>query len=277
MKNIMNSFPFAGIKKPLLMGILNTTPDSFSDGGNFLNVDDAISAGLKLLEAGATILDIGAESTRPGASSISPSEQVSRSISPIFEISQCMTEDKFISIDTRSAEVAGKALQAGACIVNDVSAGSDPEMFPLVARTGASIILMHMNGQPNTMQVNPSYTNVVDEVKNFLLTRVREAISHGISPEKIAIDPGIGFGKSLEHNLLILKRLNVLIETGIPVVIGTSRKKFLGVLCERTVPAELDSATCATTALGVAAGVKIFRVHNVRDNFQAVNTSFALY
>jgi dihydropteroate synthase len=272
----MDSFPFVGIRKPLLMGILNITPDSFSDGGRFLNAEDAISEGLSVFQRGASILDVGAESTRPGAASVTAFEQLDRAIFSLSQISRRMAQDRFISIDTRSAEVAEKAIEAGACIVNDVSAGSDPAMFPLVASTGASIILMHMKGLPSTMQSSPIYGDVVSEVKNALLERVKKAISCGIAREKIAVDPGIGFGKTLEHNLLILRKLNAFVEMGLPVVLGTSRKKFLSGLCEELIPADLDSATCATTALGVAAGIQIFRVHNVPANLQAVNTSFAV-
>lgn len=276
MGKFRDSYPFVGIKQPLLMGILNITPDSFSDGGRFLRPENAITEGLYMLRSGAAILDIGGESTRPGASSVTVAEQMERVIVPLSEISKQMPRDKFISVDTRSAEVAEKAIEAGACIVNDVSAGNDPAMFPLVAKTGASIILMHMKGEPNTMQSNPTYAAPVDEIKLALLEKTKQAISYGVPPEKIAIDPGIGFGKTLEHNVMILSMLRTFVETGFTVVLGASRKNFLSVLCDVPNPCNLDSATCATTVLGVTAGVQIFRVHNVPANLQAVCTSFAI-
>ena len=261
---------------PLLMGILNITADSFSDGGEFLAPDKAIKHAKQMVSAGAAIIDIGAESTRPGAEPVSESEQINRLVPIIEALSDALGTDVELSVDARRTSVAAAALDAGATIINDVEAGHDDGMLALAAQRNIPIVLMHMQGQPQTMQDKPYYEDVVAEVKDFLIKRVQCALTNGVTEKNIIIDPGIGFGKSRLHNLLLMKHLDEFVETGFPVLLGTSRKRFMGAICQETVFKELLGATCATTVLGVQAGVRIFRIHDVRDNRQALELTLAI-
>lgn len=243
-----------------VMGIVNVTPDSFSDGGLFLDVEAAVKHGARLASDGADILDVGGESTRPGAQPVDAAEEIRRVV-PVIEGLVAATNIP-ISIDTMKSAVARAALDAGVQIVNDVSAGRhDDEMFALVAERGVPIVLMHMLGDPRTMQAAPSYDDVVDDVRDFLAARAEEAIRHGIDPSKIVVDPGFGFGKTKEHNLLLLKHLARIAGLGFPVLAGTSRKNFIGATLDLPVEERLEG-TAATVALAVANGANIVRVHD---------------
>ncbi len=262
---------------PIVMGILNLTPDSFSDGGIYLDPEVAVLHAREMVEEGATIIDVGGESTRPGSERVPPQEQIRRVVDPIRAIRSAIPEDVLISIDTTRADVAAAALEAGASILNDVSAGRDDEgMFSLAAGHDLPLILMHMQGEPKDMQEAPRYDDVVAEVKEFLLERAEAARSAGVARERIVIDPGIGFGKTREHNMELMRHLGDFVATGYPVLLGASRKRFMGSICHETEPALLLGATCATTVLGVQAGVRIFRVHDVRPNRQAAELAYAL-
>jgi dihydropteroate synthase len=270
-------------RKPLIMGILNVTPDSFSDAGCYPGADDAMRHAAAMLKEGADIVDVGGESTRPGSISVPPLEQLNRImpvISRLSEMAHVKDDGKpsfFISLDTQSSVVAEKGLHSGVSIINDVSAGSfDVRMFPIVAQFDAYIVLMHMQGRPESMQVKPNYHNVTEEVIEFLALRIDAAVASGIKPNRIILDPGIGFGKTREHNLELLAHLDRIVSLGYPVVLGTSRKRFMGSLLEVNEPTELLGATTATTALGIAAGVRIFRVHDVKPNRQAADISLAI-
>ncbi|WP_394753338.1 dihydropteroate synthase [Crenothrix sp.] len=267
---------FGGLEKPLVMGILNVTPDSFSDGGQFLAVDDAVQQVERMLAAGADIIDIGGESTRPGAVSVSAEEQIQR-IVPVIQAIRQRGIAVLISVDTTLSGVAQAALLAGANIINDVSAGDDDvSILSLAAQMQVPIILMHRQGSPQTMQDNPHYDNVVQEVVDSLKAKIDAALAVGIKPDNIIIDPGIGFGKRKQDNLDLLARLDSLVVLGFPVLLGTSRKRFMGSICNVSEPYELVTATAVTTALGVMAGVKIFRVHDVKENKQAVDVAWAI-
>jgi dihydropteroate synthase len=268
---------FSQVNKPLIMGILNMTPDSFSDGGKYSGLNDALQQVERMLAEGADIIDIGGESTRPGADSVAVADQQQRVIPVITAIRQQLKSDILISIDTTSSVVAKAALEAGVNIINDVSAGQDDEaILALAAQTDVPIILMHSQGTPKTMQDNPYYDDVVREVIDALKERINSALTAGIKKENIAIDPGIGFGKRREDNLDLLAHLDALVALGFPVVLGTSRKRFMGTLCDVTEPSELVTATAVTTALGVMAGVQIFRVHDVKENRQAADVAWAI-
>ena len=266
---------------PLIMGILNVTPDSFSDGGNFLDTRKALSQGYEMLEQGADLIDVGGESTRPGADTVDEDTQLSRVLPVIAGLHTHLSKnrlDRLISIDTTRARVAESAVSAGAGWVNDVSAGTDdPEMFNLVARLKVPIVLMHRQGSSKTMQDNPVYTDVVQDVIDYLRERVASALGAGISDKRIIVDPGVGFGKTRAHNLQLIRELPRLVrELGYPVLLGASRKRFMGSVCEESEPDQLLGATVATTALGVLAGVKVFRVHDVRENLQAARVTEAV-
>lgn len=263
--------------QPVVMGILNLTPDSFSDGGRYTDVELAVEHGRQMVEEGAAIIDVGGESTRPGSKRISAEEQLSRILDITRALRQAVPREVIISVDTTLVPVAETAIRAGANMLNDVSAGrEDPRMFALAAETGVPLVLMHMQGTPATMQDNPSYTDVVAEVKDFLLQRAEAAQKAGIAGEQIVIDPGIGFGKTREHNLQLLAALPEFTATGYPVLLGTSRKRFMGAICQEQSPDELIGATCATTVLGAQAGISIFRVHDVRPNRQALEVARAV-
>ena len=268
---------FSQRSTPLIMGILNVTPDSFSDGGQFSDVDAALAQVKRMITEGVDIIDIGGESTRPGSEPVSPAEQQQRVIPVISAIRQTLKSDILISIDTTSSAVAKAALEAGANIINDVSAGQDdPKILTLSASLNAPIILMHRQGTPKTMQDNPYYEDVVPEVISTLLEQIKLAIQAGVKKENILIDPGIGFGKRKQDNLELLAHLDQFVALGYPVLLGTSRKRFMGSICNVTEPAELVTATAVTTALGVMAGVQLFRVHDVKENRQAADVAWAI-
>jgi len=263
--------------KPLIMGILNMTPDSFSDGGKYSGLNAALKQVELMLAEGVDIIDIGGESTRPGSDPVAASEQIQRVVPVIVAIRQQLASDILISIDTTLSEVAKAALDAGANIINDVSAGrDDATILTLAAQTGAPIILMHSQGSPKTMQDNPHYKNVVQEVLDALNESINAALKAGIKKENIVIDPGIGFAKRKQDNLDLLAHLDALVATGFPVLLGTSRKRFMGTICDVTEPSELVTATAVTTALGVMAGVQMFRVHDVKENRQAADVAWAI-
>ncbi|MCK5829374.1 MAG: dihydropteroate synthase [Methylococcales bacterium] len=268
---------FNKITKPLFMGILNVTPDSFSDGGQYTEIDSAIAQVKNMLQEGVDIIDIGGESTRPGSESVNIEEQISRVVPVIKAIRNEVSTAALISIDTTLSEVAKAALDAGANIINDISAGqSDHNMLTLAAKKNVPIILMHMQGTPKTMQDNPGYDDVVSEVIESLKIRVDAALKAGIKKENIALDPGIGFGKKRDDNIRLLAHLSQLMSIGYPVLLGTSRKRFMGSICSVSKPSELVTATAVTTALGVMAGVLMFRVHDVKENKQAADVAWAI-
>ncbi len=252
-----------------VMGIVNVTPDSFSDGGRWLDAELAVRHGLELEAEGAAILDVGGESTRPGADPVSESEELRR-VMPVIEGLVAGGAQARISIDTSKAPVAEAALRSGASLVNDVTAlSSDPAMAEVVASTGAEVCLMHMLGEPRTMQDDPHYDDVVSEVKSFLEARMAFAVGEGIAEERILLDPGIGFGKTLAHNLELLRRLDELVALGRPVVMGASRKSFLGRLTGRDV-GDRVAATVAVNVLAFERGARVFRVHDVAPTHDAL-------
>jgi dihydropteroate synthase len=258
----------------LIMGVVNVTPDSFSDGGEFLDADAAVEHGLRLAGEGADILDVGGESTRPGAEPVSEEEELRRVV-PVIERLACDGAAR-LSIDTTKATVARAALEAGATLVNDVSAFRfDPGMAALVAETGAGCCLMHMLGDPRTMQQDPRYDDVVSEVKAFLEERLAFAVSEGIDEQRVWLDPGIGFGKTVEHNVELLRRLDEIVAIGRPVVVGTSRKSFLGKLAGGRGEGERLPGTIATNVLALERGASVFRVHDVAQNADALAVALA--
>lgn len=263
--------------KPVIMGILNVTPDSFSDGGSHTERGRAVSFALQMVEEGADIIDVGGESTRPTSERVSPAEQIRRVVNIIESLRRTLPEHILISIDTTWSEVAKAAVDAGASILNDVRAGRDDnDMFKLAAERDLPLILMHMQGTPQTMQDNPTYDDVVADIESFFKERCEAAVQAGVKKENIIIDPGIGFGKTQEHNLLLMKHLDRFASSGYPVLLGTSRKRFMGAICENTEPGDLVGATCASTSMGVMSGVKIFRVHDVKPNRQAADVTWAI-
>ncbi len=247
----------------VVMGVLNVTPDSFSDGGQFFDTEKAIEHGLKMVADGAAIIDIGGESTRPGSASVSTEQQIERVVPVIKTL--CEKTDVPISIDTYNLEVAGAALEAGAAMINDITALNNDRMAELAAGHEVPVVLMHMQGSPATMQVEPKYNDVVGDVLEFLLSRAKRAEHYGVPKERIFIDPGIGFGKTLEHNLLLLKNVDRFVATNYRVLVGTSRKSFLGKITGRENPDQRIYGTAATVALCAAAGVSIVRVHDVAE------------
>jgi dihydropteroate synthase len=268
---------FSEIEKPLIMGILNITPDSFSDGGQYDDNDVAIARCHEMLAQGADIIDIGGESTRPGSDPVSAEQQLERVVPVIEAIRREVSETVPISIDTTLSRVAKGALDAGASLINDVSAGlDDDEILALAARQNVPIILMHRQGTPKTMQDNPYYDDAVLDILDEIKSRVEAAMAAGIAKHHIAIDPGIGFGKRKQDNLELLANLDQFVATGYPVMLGTSRKRFMGSICQVDNPQELVTATAVTTALGVMAGVKLFRVHDIKENRQALDVAWAV-
>jgi dihydropteroate synthase len=255
-------------ERTLIMGILNVTPDSFSDGGRFQTLEKALVRGLQMVEEGADIIDIGGESTRPGAQPVQPLEEIARTVPMIGRLRE--KTNALISIDTRKADVARAAIAAGADIINDISALSDPEMVNVAAETGAGLVLMHMQGTPETMQKNPRYDDVVSNVWNFLEERMAFAVERGVAPEQIVLDPGIGFGKTDEHNLELLRGIPQLTIAGRPVLIGASRKQFIGRITGREVPAERLAGSLAVAAFAVLHGAQILRVHDVKESCDTV-------
>jgi dihydropteroate synthase len=254
-----------------LMGVVNVTPDSFSDGGAFDEPADAVAHGRRLAAEGAGILDVGGESTRPGAAPVPAEEELDR----VLPVVEGLAQTARVSIDTMKLAVAEAALDAGASYVNDVTAfRHEPDLAGLVADRGADCCLMHMLGEPRTMQLHPRYTDVVSEVKAFLAERLAFAVSAGVPEERVQLDPGIGFGKTLEHNLELLRRLDELADLGRPIVIGTSRKSFLGRITGRDV-AERVPATIATCVMALERGARVFRVHDVAEVADALKVTAA--
>jgi dihydropteroate synthase len=303
MQNRPQSFAGLPLFVPRIMGILNLTPDSFSDGGKWLSPEAGLARAIEMINLGADIIDVGGESTRPGSDPVPIDEQIRRTVGVIQAISGWLKQNPTIpshdpalpsvtrrqvriSIDTGQAQVARAAIAAGAHIINDVYAGTEADAhghttLHAAAETGAPIILMHMKGRPKTMQQSPVYNDVVPEVLEFLADRVEAAARMGIALENIAIDPGIGFGKTRDHNMALMASLDRFVATGRPVLLGTSRKRFMGAVCalpggRPAAAEELVGATCATTVLGVQAGVQMFRVHDVQENRQAADLTWAL-
>ena len=258
----------------VVMGILNVTDDSFSDGGKFADVERAVAHGLEMVTAGAMIIDVGPESTRPGSEPVSTDQQIARAI-PVIEKLRGQT-DAVISIDTSDAEVAAAALDAGANMINDVTAMSDGRMGRLAAKRKVPIVLMHMQGSPKTMQAEPKYDDVVSEVRDYLLERAKLAERLGVKSKMIFIDPGIGFGKTTGHNLEILRNIDVFAGTGYRVLMGTSRKRFIGQLTGKDAPEKRVMGTAATVAISAAMGVSIVRVHDVGEMVDVVKVTNAL-
>lgn len=251
---------------PRIVGIVNVTPDSFSDGGKYFNQQRAVAHALELIDAGADVLDIGGESSRPGAEPVAADEEIRRVVPVIEQIRQSHPTIP-ISIDTTKAVVAERALDAGATMINDISAGRfDPEMFSVAAERQVPIVLMHMQGTPATMQVNPHYSDVIEEILAFLHERINVARAHGI--REIIADVGIGFGKTLEHNLTLLANLQRFAVLGVPLLLGISRKRFLGALSGIDEPSERDTVTALMHALLLNGPVEYIRVHNVRLHVQ---------
>jgi dihydropteroate synthase len=258
---------------PCLMGVLNVTPDSFSDGGRFFDGAVAVERARQMVRDGAAIVDVGGESTRPGSDPVSLEEELRRVV-PVVEALAATGAP--LSVDTTKAEVARRALQAGAAIVNDVTAlRGDPGMAEVIAAAGCPVCLMHMLGEPKTMQEAPRYRDVVGEVLAFLEERLAYAVDRGVDESQVMLDPGIGFGKTLQHNLLLLKHLDRLVALGRPVVVGTSRKRFLGAIVDAG-PDDRVLATAVTTVLGVQAGAAVIRVHDVRPNREALQVAMAV-
>jgi dihydropteroate synthase len=256
----------------VLMGILNVTPDSFSDGGLYMEEEAAVEHGLRLAAEGADLVDVGGESTRPGAEPVSAEEELER-VLPVVE--RLAGAGVRVSIDTSKAAVARAALAAGASLVNDVTAlRSDPEMAGVVAEAGCDCCLMHMLGEPRTMQEDPRYEDVVSEVKAFLEERLAFAVSEGIADERVWLDPGIGFGKTVDHNLELLRRLDEIVALGRPVAVGTSRKSFLGRLTGQP-EGERLAGTIATSVIALERGASVFRVHDVAAVGQALAVAAA--
>lgn len=261
------------LTQPCVMGILNVTPDSFSDGGRHFDRDVAIAAGMRLVEEGAAIIDVGGESTRPGAAFVSPQEEIDR-VAPVIEALAGRT-DAVISVDTSKPEVIRAALQAGAHMVNDIRALRVPGALAEVTRAEAAVCVMHMQGEPASMQANPQYDDVVREVRDFLRERVAACLAAGLMPESICVDPGIGFGKTLAHNLELLRNVQAFTNLGGPVLIGVSRKSMIGIITGRPATARL-AGSLALAALAVERGAAIVRAHDVAATVDAVRVTAAL-
>lgn len=261
------------VSRGVILGVLNVTPDSFSDGGLHLEPGDAVAAGRNMVEQGADLIDVGGESTRPGASPVSAEEERHR----IIPVIQALAADGvLVSVDTSKPDVARAALEAGAEVVNDVTAAAADKMAGVIAEWGAGVILMHMKGTPRTMQHQPVYTDVVGEVGAFLSDRAQGVIASGVDPASIVVDPGIGFGKTTAHNLALIEALGKLAGFGFPVALGASRKSFLGKLTGIDDPAGRDGVTAVTTALGFERGARVFRVHDVASSRAALRLAAAI-
>lgn len=261
--------------RALIMGVLNVTPDSFSDGGQYADPETAIARGLAMVEEGADILDIGGESTRPGATPVEADEELQRII-PVIEGLRAVSTVP-ISIDTMKARVARSAVEAGADIINDISGlQHDPDMARTAAETGTGLVLMHLKGTPRTMQQQPEYGDVVAEVRARLTSACDEAVAAGVNPDSLVFDPGIGFGKTLEHNLSLLRALPQFQIHGRPVLLGVSRKSFIGKILDNQDPLAREAPTTALTAWSRQHGVRVFRVHSVRENAQALRMMEAI-
>ena len=261
---------------PVLVGVLNVTPDSFSDGGDFFDPENAASRAATMLDEGAQIIDVGGESTRPGSDPVPPEEEVRRVV-PVIRAILTERPSAIVSIDTYRAATAGAALEAGARIVNDVTAlRADPRMTQLVADARCPVVLMHILGEPKTMQRDPRYDDVVREVRDFLARRTEHAVAAGIEPEKIILDPGIGFGKTAEHNLLLLRRLEALEALGFPVLVGASRKRFIGGITGVEEAKDRVFGTVVVNVIAYERGATLFRVHDVGANREALAVAQAV-
>lgn len=259
--------------KPAVIGILNVTPDSFSDGGRYASPHEAVEAARRMVSEGAHLIDVGGESTRPGASPVPPEEEIAR----VLPVVEALAHDGIpVSIDTRKPEVADAALSAGACVLNDVTGLRDPAMRALAARHEATVIIMHMKGEPQTMQANPEYEDVVSEVGAFLAEQAQACMSAGIAADRIWVDPGIGFGKTVEHNLALLRATGDLAASGYPVVIGVSRKSFLGRLTGEQDPTRRLGGSLAGGLYAARLGAAALRVHDVSETVQALEVWRAL-
>jgi dihydropteroate synthase len=257
------------------MGIVNVTPDSFSDGGLFVGAEEAVAHGARLVDEGADIVDVGGESTRPGADDVSVRTELDRVI-PVIDGLRRARPEACVSVDTRRAPVAEAAVDAGACIVNDVSAGRDASMFSFVARAGAGMVLMHMLGEPRTMQDDPRYDDVVAEVHEFLRERVEAAVFAGVEVDRLAIDPGIGFGKTLAHNVSLLKSVGRFGDLDAAVLVGASRKRFLGSLTGADDPSARLEGSLAAAVAAALGGADVVRVHDVAETVRALAVADAV-
>ena len=261
--------------RTIVMGVLNVTPDSFSDGGLFADTETAVAQGARLADEGADIVDVGGESTRPGAQPVDPEEERRRVI-PVIEGLRRARPDAVLSVDTRRADVARAALDAGAHLVNDIGAARDPAMLPLVAERDAGLVLMHMRGEPRTMQDHPHYDDVVAEVHTYLRERVEAAVFAGIATERLAVDPGIGFGKDLGHNLALLRACGSFRDLDAAVVVGASRKRFLGTLTGVEEPVDRVEGSLAAAVVAVVNGADVVRVHDVAATVRALAVADAV-
>ena len=261
-------------KRALLMGVLNVTPDSFSDGGRWGNAEGAIAAGLAMAAEGADLLDVGGESSRPGAAPVSPAEELRR-VLPVIEALAAQSS-ALISVDTSKPEVAREALRHGASVVNDITGLRQAPMRRVLLESGAGAIAMHMQGSPATMQAAPVYADVVSEVSAFLKESLRLCVEEGIAPEQLLFDPGIGFGKTLVHNLTLLRNLDALREGARPLMLGVSRKSFIAKVLGTSPLEDRHWPTVALTAYGRIRGAQIVRVHEVASNLQAMRMTEAL-
>jgi dihydropteroate synthase len=261
--------------RTLVMGIVNVTPDSFSDGGMFDDAGAAVAHGAQLVDEGADLVDIGGESTRPGADPV-PQEEERRRVLPVIEGLHAHRPDLPISIDTRHAAIATDALAAGASVVNDISGGADEEMLPIVAKAGAGLVLMHMRGDPATMQDAPLYEDVVAEVHEYLRERVEAAIFAGVHADRLCVDPGIGFGKTVDHNLQLLRSIGVFGDLDAAVLVGASRKRFVGALSGAEDPRHRLEGSLAAAILAAASGADIVRVHDVLSTVRALRVADAV-
>ena len=261
---------------PVLVGALNVTPDSFSDGGDFFDPERAAARAATMLDEGAQIIDVGGESTRPGSDPVSPEEEARRVV-PVIQKILAERPEVILSIDTYRAGIAEAALEAGARIVNDVTAlRGDPGMTEIVADARSPVVLMHMLGEPKTMQRDPRYDDVVREVRDFLAERAEHAVAAGMEEENIILDPGIGFGKTLEHNLALLRHLDSLVKLGFPVLVGVSRKSFIGKITGVEEAKERLPGTVAANVIACERGATFFRVHDVRPNREALAVAWAV-
>jgi dihydropteroate synthase len=258
----------------LVMGVLNVTPDSFSDGGRFLDHEAAVTHGLRMAEEGAAILDVGGESTRPGSDAVSVEVELARVLPVIKRVAAEV--DVPVSIDTRKPEVARAAVDAGAVLVNDVSGAREPGMLEVVAASGAGLVLMHMLGEPKTMQAEPRYEDVLREVGAYLADRLEAAEGAGIGRDRLAVDPGLGFGKTYEHNLVVMRRIDAFLDLGVPVVVGPSRKSFIGTALGDAPIEERLEGTIGAAAWVAAKGVHVVRVHDVAPVVRALRVVDAI-
>ena len=264
---------YLDLNRPHVMGILNVTPDSFSDGGRYAKIEDALAHARKMLAEGASIIDVGGESTRPGAEQVSEQDELDRVIPVIERINAEL--DTIISIDTSKPVVMSHAISAGAAMINDVSALQMNDALSMAASLEVPVCVMHMQGEPQTMQQSPTYQNVVDEVAEFLLARCDACIGAGISSDQIMIDPGFGFGKTVQQNIEIMQKLDSFVSGKYPVLLGISRKSTIGAILDRPIEERL-AGSLALTALAVNAGVKIIRAHDIKASMDTINITFAI-